>query len=192
MKDGILQALRTRRSFYQLNKESVLTEDELIRYVEDIVRLVPDAYDMKSQRVVLAFGEQHDRLWDAIYNVFGGKVAREKIDSFKAGVGTVLFFYDQETIERMQWDIPGGADNFPLWALQSNGMLQMTMWTALCEQGYGASLQHYNPVIDARVRELFDVPENYVLLAQLVFGGIEAHPEPKAEEDISARVKIAR
>lgn len=192
MKDGILQALRTRRSFYQLNKESVLTEDELIRYVEDIVRLVPDAYDMKSQRVVLALGEQHDRLWDAIYNVFSGKVAREKIDSFKAGVGTVLFFYDQETIERMQWDIPGGADNFPLWALQSNGMLQMTMWTALCEQGYGASLQHYNPVIDARVRELFDVPENYVLLAQLVFGGIEAHPEPKAEEDISARVKIAR
>lgn len=68
----------------------------------------------------------------------------------------------------------------------------MTMWTALCEQGYGASLQHYNPVIDARVREFFDVPENYVLLAQLVFGGIEAHPEPKAEEDISARVKIAR
>lgn len=61
MKDGILQALRTRRSFYQLNKESVLTEDELIRYVEDIVRLVPDAYDMKSQRVVLALTSRFGR-----------------------------------------------------------------------------------------------------------------------------------
>jgi len=192
MTDTILEALRARRSFYQLNKQSPLAEDELIRYVEDIVRLVPDAYDMKSQRAVLALGAQHDRLWDAVYDVFGGKVAREKTDSFKAGVGTVLFFYDRATVEGMQRDIPSGADNFPLWAMQSNGMLQLALWSGLCAQGYGASLQHYNPVIDERVRDLFGVPEEYVLLAQLVFGGIAARPEPKAEEDISARVKIAR
>ena len=28
------------------------------------------------------------------------------------------------------------------------GMLQLAVWTALAEKGLGASLQHYNPLID--------------------------------------------
>lgn len=54
------------------------------------------------------------------------------------------------------------------------------------------NLQHYNPVIDEAVRELFDLPESYVLVAQMPFGGIVAEPEAKEKEDISKRVKIAR
>ena len=37
---------------------------------------------MESTRVAVVFGEKHDRLWDAVFDVFGGKVAREKIDGF--------------------------------------------------------------------------------------------------------------
>ena len=47
---------------------------------------------MKSSRVVVALGEKQDMLWTTVYDAFGGKVAREKIDSFRAGAGTVLYF----------------------------------------------------------------------------------------------------
>ena len=46
------------------------------------------------------------------YNVFEGKVPREKIDSFKAGAGTVLFLYDEATVKKMQEQFSTYADNF--------------------------------------------------------------------------------
>ena len=50
--------------------------------------------------------------------------------------------------------------------------------------------RHYNPVIDEAVRRLADVPEHYVLVAQMPFGGILLEPGPKEKEDISKRVKV--
>ena len=43
---------------------------------------------------------------------------------------------------------------------QANGMLQISVWSMLRELNVGASLQHYNPVIDAQVKEIFAIPEN--------------------------------
>ena len=64
--------------------------------------------------------------------------------------------------------------------------------SGLRELGVGANIQHYNPVIDEAVRTLFGLPENYVLVAQMPFGGIVTPPAPKADEDISLRVRVAR
>ena len=69
-------------------------------------------------------------------------------------------------------------------------MLQHSIWLALRELDIGANLQHYNPVIDAAVRELFDIPEDWVLLAQMPFGNILEEPEPKDKLDIRERVKV--
>ena len=160
--------------------------------VEELTELVPDAFNMKSSRVVVAFEKRHDELWDAVYDAFGGKVAREKLDGFKAGAGTVLYFYDMAVVHALQKRFPLYADNFPGWALQSSGMLQLSVWSGLRELEIGASLQHYNPVIDQRVRELFQLPESYVLVAQMPFGAIGAEPAPKEKENISPRVQIAR
>ncbi len=49
-------------------------------------------------------------------------------------------------------------------------------------------LQHYNPVIDDAVREMFHLPDSYKLVAQMPFGGIAELPGPKDPEDISKRV----
>lgn len=186
----IKDAFAKRRSIYALTKNVGLSDEEIQALVEDMVKLVPDAFNMKSQKIVLALGKKHDELWDAIYDVFGGKVSREKIDSFKAGYGTVLFFYDQNIVKSMQEQFSRYADNFPIWANQSNGMLQLAIWSALAEKEIGASLQHYNPVIDDKMKELFNVPKDYVLLAQMPFGGIDAYPDAKDEEVISDRVKV--
>ena len=71
-------------------------------------------------------------------------------------------------------------------------MLQISVWSGLKELGVGASLQHYNPVIDETVRKLLHLPGNYVLNAQMPFGGINSHPEDKPKEDISKRVKFLK
>lgn len=160
--------------------------------VTEATALVPDAFDMKSQRVVIVSGEKQNLLWDTIYDVFEGKVPREKMDQFKAAHGTVLYFYDADVIKTMQKNVPAYAANFPIWAQQANGMLQISVWTGLRTLGVGANLQHYNPVIDAAVRKLFALPDNYILVAQMPFGGIVAEPEPKAKEDITQRVKVIR
>lgn len=82
------------------------------------------------------------------------------------------------------------AERFPHWAAQSAGMLQISIWEALRELNVGASLQHYNPVIDDVVRKLFDVPADWTLDAQMPFGGIAAEPDAKPAEDIDLRVIV--
>lgn len=189
---GIIKSLEKRRTYYNINKELPVSESEIEEKIKYVTELVPDAFNMKSARAVVVFGEKHDKLWDEIYNVFEGKVPREKIDSFKSGAGTVLYFYDENIVKKMQEDFSTYADNFPVWANQANGMLQISVWAMLRELNVGASLQHYNPVIDEKVKELFDIPKEYKLLAQMPFGGIVSEPEAKEKENIDERVKILK
>ncbi len=187
---GILESIGKRRTYYQINKELPVAVEKIRKVVEQATELTPDAFNMKSARVVLALGAKQDALWDAVYDAFGGKVAREKIDGFKAGAGTVLYFYDEEVIKSLQSQFPMYAENFPTWAQQANGMLQFAIWTALRDLDVGANIQHYNPVIDKTVRDLFDLPASWKLIAQMPFGGIVAEPEPKEQEDIAIRVQV--
>lgn len=185
----IEESLAKRRSYYQLTKELPVAEGEITDLVKKLAELTPDAFNMKSARVVVTYGQKNDELWDAVYDAFGGKVAREKIDSFKAA-GTVLYFYDKSVVEGLQKKFELYAQNFPVWANQSNGMLQLAIWSGLRELNIGASLQHYNPVIDDAVRKLLDLPEDWVLVAEMPFGGIAAEPDAKEAENIDDRVKI--
>ena len=186
----LIDTLKQRRTYYNLNKTLPVSNDEVKKVVEEITKLVPDAFNMKSARVIVVSDKKQDELWDRIYDAFEGKVPREKINGFKAAAGTILYFYDEEVVEALQKKFPTYADNFPVWANQANGMLQINIWTGLRELGIGANLQHYNPVIDSLVQEMFTVPKSWKLLAQMPFGGIVSEPEPKVKENIEERVKF--
>ncbi|WP_330582717.1 hypothetical protein [Suipraeoptans intestinalis] len=80
-----------------------------------MTELVPDAFDMKSARVVAAFGEEHEALWDEIERVFEGKVPHDKIQSFRNGAGTILYFYEEEVVDGLAAKFPTYAANFPVW-----------------------------------------------------------------------------
>ena len=188
----LTEILQKRRSVYALNRNLPVSEEAVIDLVKKVTELVPDAFNMKSQRVIIALGDKQDALWDGIYDAFGGKVAREKIDSFKAAYGTILYFIDDNTVKALQEKFPSYAGNFPVWAQQANGMLQINIWAGLAELGVGANIQHYNQVIDHLVKDMFQVPDGYRLIAQMPFGGVESEREPKEKEDISVRVTIAR
>ena len=187
-----IKSLEVRRSVYAINDILPIAESELIDTVLNVIELVPDAFNMKSQRIVLALGEKHRELWDRIYNVFDGKVPEKKINEFKAGYGTILYFIDDDVLKKLQEQNPLYADELPIWAEQSNGMMQFSVWTALSELKIGANLQHYNPIIDDTVRELFNLPKSYRLRAQMPFGGIIAIPCPKGNQEAAKRLIISK
>ena len=56
----------------------------------------------------------------------------------------------------------------PCWNLQA--ILQFIVWTALETEGLGASLQHYNPLINAQVQSTWNLPTSWSLVAQIPFG----------------------
>ena len=184
----LIDNLKQRRTYYNLNKTLPVSKSEVKTVIEEITELIPDSFNMKSARVLVVMDKKQDELWDKIFDTFEGKVPREKIDGFKAAAGTILYFYDGEVVEALQKKFPTYADNFPVWANQANGMLQINIWTGLIELGIGANLQHYNPVIDSLVQEMFEVPKSWKLIAQMPFGGIVTEPDPKEKENIADRV----
>jgi predicted oxidoreductase (fatty acid repression mutant protein) len=111
---------------------------------------------------------------------------------FRGGYGTVLFFEDMSVIEKMQASFPSYQDNFPIWSQQSSGMLQYVIWTALEAEGLGCSLQHYNPLIDEKVKETWGVAESWKLVAQMPFGKPTAPAGDKQFQPLDERVKVAK
>jgi predicted oxidoreductase (fatty acid repression mutant protein) len=82
--------------------------------------------------------------------------------------------------------------NFPLWSQHTSAMHQFAVWTLLEEMGFGASLQHYNPLIDKEVKSRWHLPEEWKLIAQLPFGLPLDTPEPKKYVDASRRVIVLK
>ena len=64
------------------------------------------------------------------------------------------------------------------------------IWTMLEDMGLGASLQHYNPLIDDEVRRTWNLPGDWMLIAQMPFGTPTGEPGEKEFEDLSERIKI--
>lgn len=188
----IVESLSKRRSIYALDKNLPVDAAEIVRTIERVTELVPDAFDMKSARVLIAFGARHERLWDAAHDAFEGKVPREKIAAFKSAAGTVLYFIDNAVVRSLQSKYAIYAENFPVWANHANAMLQLSIWTALRDLGVGANIQHYNPIIDGAVEKLFGIPSDWQLISQMPFGGIVSEPEPKPIENIKLRVRVEK
>lgn len=100
-----------------------------------------------------------------------------------------MFFEDQSVVEDFAGRFPTYAAKFPVWATQSDAMLQFTLWTALEAEGLGANLQHYNPLIDSRVADEWKLPATWRLNAQLVFGGRTAAPAQRTYQPVETRMK---
>ena len=191
------EACRHRRSYYEIGADSPVSDERIAEIIKETVKYAPSAFNSQSARVLLLFGERHSMLWEITREALRAVVPSErfadtdaKISSFAAGHGTVLFFEDQDVIAGLQNKFAFYKDNFPVWSNQSAGMLQFAVWTGLESEGLGASLQHYNPLIDSAVREAFGAPANWKLLAQMPFGRPIAQPQPKTFLPIEDRFKI--
>ncbi len=197
MKKDFNAAVAERRSFYGISKEAVVSDEKIREIIEHAVKYTPSAFNSQSARVVLLLGEQHDKLWyitmEALRKIVPAdkfKPTEDKINSFKSGYGTVLFFEDNSIVEGLQAQFPLYKDNFPVWSQQSSGMHQFVVWTALEIEGFGVSLQHYNELIEAEVKKEWSISSNWKLIAQMPFGKPTAQPEEKQFQPLEERIRI--
>jgi predicted oxidoreductase (fatty acid repression mutant protein) len=187
-----LDALKNRRTIYALGK-NVDNEAQVIETIKEAVRQSPTAFNSQTARVLIVTGVAQEKLWGTIVPTqlkaemdrqgvpeSAWENTKAKLDGFKAGFGTALFFEDQDVIKNLQEQFALFADNFPVWSEQGSGIVTVNAWTALSEIGIGANLQHYNPVIDSAVASEWNIPANWKLRGQLVFGSIEAAAGEKA------------
>lgn len=180
------EALKNRRSIYTLGRNVDLTESQIEDLITEAVKYSPTAFNAQSPRVVILFGAAHEKLWEMTEAALKPLTPAEafpntqaKLAGFKAGLGTVLFFKNTDTVKNLQEQFALYTDNFPDWSEQSNGIATANTWVALEEAGLGANLQHYNPVIDEAVAQEWDIPTNWQLRSQLVFGSKEGEAGEK-------------
>ncbi|HWO98242.1 MAG TPA: nitroreductase family protein [Bacillus sp. (in: firmicutes)] len=190
-------AVKERRSIYGISKEVDISNEKIQEVINEAVKYTPSAFNSQSARVVLLLGEHHDKTWDITKEALRKIVSEdqfptteEKINSFRSGYGTVLFFEDQSVVEQLQRDFSSYKDNFPIWSQQSSGMLQYVVWTSLEAEGLGASLQHYNELIESDVKKEWNLPENWKLIAQMPFGKPTAAPGEKQFQPLEERIKV--
>ncbi len=186
-----------RRSIYHLGKNVSLSNDTIVKTIKDIVDQTPSSFHSQSSRIVILLDEEHDALWEIVRETLRVIVGDgdfeptdNKINGFKDAKGTVLFYEDKDTVSGLQKQFPPYADNFPVWAEHSTGLTQYAVWLALAEVDIGASLQHYNPIIDAEVAKRWDIPDNWVLRAQMPFGSIESSAGEKESLDEAVRYRV--
>lgn len=198
MANEFLNLIEQRRTIYTLGKNVEQTPEYLTDLIQRTIRESPSSFNSQSSRAVILFNAEHEKFWNFVKQELQAYATDEaaaaktatKMDSFAAGLGTILFFEDMAVVEDLQNRFALYAENFPIWAEHSTAMAQFATWTALHTEGLGASLQHYNPIVDAQVHAEWDIPKNWKLRAQLVFGSIEAAAKEKTYIENTERFKV--
>ncbi|KAI9800038.1 MAG: hypothetical protein M1833_003567 [Piccolia ochrophora] len=193
----LLDAVKSRRSYYQLGKKPSISDSKIRGIVEFALLHCPSAFNSQSTRIVILLNRHHEKLWDIVEESLGGVVpadqfdrTKKRIEDFRAAYGTILFFEDIQTTHKLQTTYPSYQDREPTWAAHTAGMHQLIIWTALEAEGLGANLQHYNPLIDGKVRTEWDILPEWNLNSQLVIGNPMGEPKEKSAKPLEERLKV--
>lgn len=198
MERNLKEALRHRRSYYALSNQSPIPDEQIEEIVRFTVAHTPSAFNSQSSRLVLLLGEQHRKFWNLVKETLKKIISEAAFEatemkinkSFLAGYGTILFYEDQTVVESLQKAFPLYQDKFPEWSEHTSAMHQLSVWALLEDAGFGASLQHYNPLIDRAVQAEWKLPEHWRLIAQMPFGTPLIVPGKKDNRPLEDRMRI--
>jgi predicted oxidoreductase (fatty acid repression mutant protein) len=173
-----LDAIRCRRSTYALSNISPIPDVQIESIVKEAILHTPSTFNTQSTRLVLLLHKDHETFWSLVKECLKPLTPPEsfprtsiKMDNFAAALGTVLFYEDQDVVRESEEKFALYADRFQTWSEHTSAMHQLVIWTALETVGFGANLQHYNPVVDESAAKQWGIPDNWKLKAQIVFGG---------------------
>ncbi|MGP6138610.1 MULTISPECIES: nitroreductase family protein [unclassified Jeotgalibaca] len=188
---------KSRRTQYAIGNNTELTKEEITARLRAVAKEVPTAFNSQTSRLVVVFGEDNEKLWGHILDVQKDVLQGEMWDMMsgvmqgaKGAVGTVLFFEDLDAVAAM----PVQGARGEAYKQNNNANLQYATWLALTELGLGASLQHMNvghaEGFDKSILEMFNLPANYEMIAQMPFGSIEGEAFPKEYIADEVRVQV--
>lgn len=182
----LTKAIKKRRSVYSLNKTSHVSDDEIASRLEETIINTPTAFGSEAVFILLALGNNHSFVWDSVLQRLKPltkpdkfPATASKIASFKETHGTILFFKKSQDIEELKKQFPLYASRQDNWGEQNIGIAVYAIWLTLTDLGLGASLQHYDPLIDEEIHAHFKVPSSYKLEGEMVFGDIKNEPGEK-------------
>ncbi|MGC4001612.1 MAG: nitroreductase family protein [Anaeromyxobacter sp.] len=119
MSADFYSAIKNRRTFYGISKDSTVSDDRIQQIINQAVSVAPTAFNSQSERVILLLGEQHEKLWDITKETLRKVVSEksfseteQKMNSFRNGYGTILFFEEENIIQGLQKNFPSYKDNF--------------------------------------------------------------------------------
>lgn len=158
------QLIQLRRSDYDIDDQVTIPKNEITQMIEDIISNSPTAYNAQSFQVLVLYDEHHHTLWDAL--------EREQ-----PGFGTIVLFADNDAIEKR---MPTTPDRQEIYKNQDSAILAYALWLGLNNINLGATLHHFNIGDDHLVRDLFDLPDSWEMIAQMPFGRV-VKPTPKSE-----------
>ena len=198
MKSNFLEVIKKRRSYYELENREIIGDNDIIELVKDAVRYTPTAHNSQLTRVLLLFGDDHSAFWDMVMDAIRESVdadtdlssSQAKIAGLKNGRGTVLFYNDNAVTRQLAQEMPLYKAEFERWGNHANAMLQFSVWNMLEEAGFGATLQHYNPIVDERAAKYFNISSDWELIAQMPFGVAADKLPPKEFIPIEKRVFV--
>ncbi len=190
-------SLAIRRSIYNLGNSLSTHASCLTDTIEDCVKNCPTPFNAQSARVVVLQGDKHQKFWDLVWKnlqksapSYKLKSAKEKLDLFARANGTILYYEDNDELEKLKEQFPLYQNNMRDWVMQANGILEYMIWQALAENGIGASLQHYTELVEEDVAKMLDIPTNWKLVAQMPFGSIEKEPAEKTFLPLEERIRL--
>lgn len=193
----ILTLMAKRHSFYDINNNLPIEKDKIIEIIKKCLEIYPSSFNTQSARLMLLWGPEHQNFWSLVEKdllkiapIDKNETIKKRISSFAKGRGTILFFDDKDIVKGLEKKMPLYAENFNNWSNQGNAILQYMIWTALANHSIGASMQHYNPLINTSVQQAYKLPQNWELVAQMPFGGIENMPQPHSFENIEEKLMV--
>ncbi|KAI4127280.1 MAG: hypothetical protein LQ338_003284 [Usnochroma carphineum] len=200
-KFSFLEATVVRRSTIDLKKSSPISDERIIEVVKHALLHAPSPFHVQSTRAAVLLHEEHEKLWDMVYEHSSKTAPPEMFNSrlgpnlkaYRASYGTVLFYEDPEAADKMPPMLGNLIKSFPEWGEHTNGMAQFIAWTALCAEGFGCNLQHYQKGLTEKINSTWGLPSHWLLRAQLVFGLPNGPPRGGVEKqfsDIEPRVKV--
>lgn len=196
---NFLDLINKRRTVYPINGKSKLSQDEIVKYLQEVTRGIPSASNSQTTRLVVVFNDKNKKLWEHILQTqekvldagtFG--FMKPVMELAANAVGTVLFFEDRNVVKATLGESPRAE----VYKQHNNAYLQFGVWLALNELDFGASLQHFNigfeQGYDKGIKALLNLPEQYELVAEMPFGSHDGNPEPKEKIADDLKVQVIK
>lgn len=94
--NSLIKLIKERRTHYALGKDLPVGKDKIQEIVNEAVQHVPSSFNSQSNRVVVLFGDEHDKFWNLVAETLKAVVPAEgwaeteaRNNGFKAAAGTV-------------------------------------------------------------------------------------------------------
>ncbi|KAI0201404.1 nitroreductase [Astrocystis sublimbata] len=196
---SLLDAIKNRSSLHKVTDDVKVSNERIQEIVREAILHSPTPFNCQSARAVVLLKDDHKKFWDIAHGAAKAAVPPQvfekafepRVAMFRAAYGTVLFYESQDALDKVGTKVPMVKAMMPQWSEHATGMIQYAVWTMLCAEGLGVSLQHYSPMVDAPTAKEWNIPADWTLKAQMVFGQpTGGRLQEKTFEPVEDRLKV--